>query len=73
MKQGDFPLYTKKKLDEIWKRWSKKKEEQKQSRQQEAKTIKPGPQKNYPPKGEKKASAPLTDDMLEQLKLKFGK
>jgi DNA polymerase-3 subunit epsilon len=32
MKQGDFPLYTKKKLDDIWQRWSKKKEEQKQAK-----------------------------------------
>lgn len=71
MKQGDFPLFTKKKLDEIWSRWSKKKEEQKQARQQ-AQPAKPQNQAPRPAKDTKPA-APVTNDMLEQLKMKFGK
>jgi len=69
MMQGDFPLFTKKKLGEIWQRWNKKKEEQKQARFQ-AQTPRsnnnPQPRKTEPAK-------PLTNDMLEQLKMKFGK
>ncbi|WP_410221341.1 exonuclease domain-containing protein [Pedobacter sp.] len=57
MMQGDFPLFTKKKLEDVWKRWSKKKEEQKQA----GKPQKP------------QAAKPVTSDMLEQLKMKFGK
>lgn len=70
MKQGDFPLYTKKKLDEIWARWNKKKEEQKMVKQQNQS------QKQAPtqarPQNEKPAT-PINQDMLEQLKMKFGK
>lgn len=70
MKQGDFPLYTKKKLDEIWARWSKKKEEAKQAKQQtqapRAETPKPAAKPQEPAK-------PINNDMLEQLKMKFGK
>ncbi|SFH02907.1 3'-5' exonuclease [Pedobacter insulae] len=65
MKQGDFPLYTKKKLDEIWSRWSKKKEENKQAKQQK-------PVFKAPRQPEKPAAV-VTTDMLEQLKMKFGK
>ena len=65
MMQGDFPLFTKKKLEEIWKRWSKKKDENKQARTQQA-APKPKPQDNKPAK-------PVTNDMLDQLKMKFGK
>lgn len=69
MKQGDFPLYTKKKLDEIWTRWSKKKEEAKQAKQQNQapKPENPRPQKPQEP------AKPINNDMLEQLKMKFGK
>lgn len=69
MKQGDFPLYTKKKLDEIWTRWSKKKEEAKQAKQQNQapKPETPRPQKPQEP------AKPINNDMLEQLKMKFGK
>jgi len=70
MKQGDFPLYTKKKLDEIWKRWSKKKEEQKQNRQQAARPA-DNTAKMQVPRPDKKPAMPVTNDMLEQLKLKF--
>lgn len=69
MKQGDFPLYTKKKLDEIWTRWSKKKEEAKQAKQQNQ-VPKPG---NPRPQKPQEPAKPINNDMLEQLKMKFGK
>lgn len=77
MKQGDFPLYTKKKLDEIWARWNKKKDLLKQERQQLAeanrsKQPQVKPQAAAPVKKEKPA-VDVTNDMLEQLKMKFGK
>lgn len=76
MKQGDFPLYTKKKLDEIWARWSKQKEEQKLARQQSQ--PKPQPRPQTPPQAQsrpqtKEPAKPISTDMLEQLKMKFGK
>jgi DNA polymerase-3 subunit epsilon len=67
MKQGDFPLYTKKKLDDIWQRWSKKKEEQKQSKIQNQTAANPTKPKNEP------IAKAINNDMLEQLKMKFGK
>lgn len=84
MKQGDFPLYTKKKLDEIWGRWSKKKEALKQERLQQAEANRPKPvQQDKPQNGVNQQARPqvkkdkpavaVTDDMLEQLKMKFGK
>jgi DNA polymerase-3 subunit epsilon len=90
MKQGDFPLYTKKKLGEIWDRWNKKKEklklekQQQQGQQSQAPkqaqphvANKPNPSQAKPafkpqPKKEKPA-VDVTNDMLEQLKMKFGK
>lgn len=83
MKQGDFPLYTKKKLEEIWTRWNKKKEQLKQEKQQQAVVNKPKPNQvpnpnakpnpsAAPPKKSKPA-VEVTNDMLEQLKMKFGK
>jgi len=100
MKQGDFPLYTKKKLDEIWARWNKKKEQARIAKitsapkpVSQAETAKPAhsapaavkpaqpaaqqPRKPYQqpqqqPKKEKPAVS-VTPDMLEQLKMKFGK
>ncbi|SDK95664.1 DNA polymerase-3 subunit epsilon [Pedobacter sp. ok626] len=83
MKQGDFPLYTKKKLDEIWARWSKKKDLLKQERQQLAeanrpKQAQPRPQQvqekgQAAPVKKEKPAVDVTNDMLEQLKMKFGK
>ncbi|WP_316766744.1 3'-5' exonuclease [Pedobacter frigiditerrae] len=68
MKQGDFPLYTKKKLDEIWARWNKKKEEAKAAKQQvQAPKVEQKPIKPQEP------AKPINNDMLEQLKMKFGK
>ncbi|RZM27853.1 MAG: 3'-5' exonuclease [Pedobacter sp.] len=77
MKQGDFPLYTKKKLDEVWTRWNKKKEMARAARQPQqvaAAAPRPQPQRSeaQPQKPAKPAVA-VTPDMLEQLKMKFGK
>lgn len=75
MKQGDFPLYTKKKLDEEWAKFNAKKNE----------TKAPKPQQNTPATASKpkfqpktqnnsdKPAQPINNDMLEQLKMKFGK
>jgi DNA polymerase-3 subunit epsilon len=68
MRQGDFPLYTKKKLEEIWTRWNKKKEDQRAAKQQ-SQAPKPVQTKPQP----EKPAAPINNEMLEQLKMKFGK
>jgi len=86
MKQGDFPLYTKKKLDEIWARWSRKKEQNKASKPyvqnkpifnkpnfNKAEGSKPAPGKPATPYKKDKPAVNVTNDMLEQLKMKFGK
>jgi len=129
MKQGDFPLYTKKKLEEIWVRWNKKKEHNKALKLQQQKQTpkaenadtnaaavspainadvavdkpqhpaanaaanpgatptkpaakpaakpqfrpKPNQYQQKPQQKKDKPAAPVTNDMLEQLKLKFGK
>lgn len=88
MKQGDFPLYTKKKLEEIWTRWNKKKElnraakipaaAQPPAAAQQAAARQTPPTggnnqvRNPQPKKERPALN-VTQDMLEQLKMKFGK
>jgi DNA polymerase III subunit epsilon len=75
MQKGDFPLYTKRCLEKIWIRWNGKKErlkietqtkisiEQKANQQVRA-------QVHQKPREEAK---PINTDMLEQLKMKFGK
>ena len=68
MMNGDFPLYTKRCLQKIWNRWNAKKEQLKAERQAEAATSRPAVQQK--PKEETK---PINTDMLEQLKMKFGK
>ncbi|WP_316839687.1 exonuclease domain-containing protein [Pedobacter gandavensis] len=83
MRQGDFPLYTKKKLEEIWSRWNKKKDQLKQEKQQQTVANKPKPVANAATSNVVKPAAPqekktkpavdVTNDMLEQLKMKFGK
>ncbi|WP_256010116.1 3'-5' exonuclease [Desertivirga xinjiangensis] len=89
MQQGEFPLYTKKCLEKIWVRWNGKKVLVKQETtktvsvenaegrpKQDAtkpyyqkKDFNPGFKK--PEKADK--AEPITSDMLDQLKLKFGK
>ena len=88
MKQGDFPLYTIKKLDEIWARWNKKKEELKYANKlqnQVTKSSSDSKIKQNEPKADEgvnkpqvlsqkpKEAAVVTSDMLEQLKMKFAK
>ncbi|WP_442587954.1 exonuclease domain-containing protein [Pedobacter sp. AW31-3R] len=92
MKQGDFPLYTKKKLEEIWTRWNKKKTPKaaaphaSKPAQPATKPAQPAspaaaqPRKPYQqphkPHHQPKKETPavsVTSDMLEQLKMKFGK
>lgn len=88
MKQGDFPLYTIKKLDEIWARWNKKKEELKYANKlqnQATKSSSDSKIKQNEPKADggvnkpqvlsqkPKEAAVVTSDMLEQLKMKFAK
>jgi len=109
MKQGDFPLYTKKKLEEIWTRWNKKKDLNRAARVPSAprpadqskprelgKPVEPGKTAETPkPAGQaarlqhqsgqqrkpyqqqqqkkEKPAVNVTPDMLEQLKMKFGK
>lgn len=79
MKQGDFPLYTKKKLEEIWTRWNKKKEQNKTPKPPVAPKTPVAPRPNFinnnpqPAAKKDKPAAEVTNDMLEQLKMKFGK
>lgn len=81
MKQGDFPLYTKKKLEEIWTRWNKKKD---LNRVPKAPAASAPVAHNQKPSGnpartaqqqprKEKPAENVTSDMLEQLKMKFGK
>jgi DNA polymerase-3 subunit epsilon len=65
MMQGDFPLYTKKKLEQIYKRLQTKKQQQPKP---ENKPVSPKINDTKPEK-----AGPITDDLLNQLKLKFGK
>ncbi len=88
MKKGDFPLYTIKKLDEIWARWNKKKDEIRYANKQQNQASKPlteikAKENSFKPKFNQpkteiaqqkpKDAAVVTTDMLEQLKMKFGK
>jgi len=73
MKNGDFPLYTKKKLDEEWAKFNAKKNENKAPKPQ---SNTPGNKPAYQPKPQpkpEKPAQPINNDMLEQLKMKFGK
>ncbi|WP_316796249.1 exonuclease domain-containing protein [Pedobacter agri] len=73
MKQGDFPLYTKKKLDEEWAKFNAKKNENRVAKPQpNAAAPKPQYQQKPQQKPDKPAQ-PINNDMLEQLKMKFGK
>ncbi|MGY3052133.1 DNA polymerase-3 subunit epsilon [Pedobacter sp. UYEF25] len=78
MKQGDFPLYTKKKLDEEWAKFNEKKNEERTSKAaaevkkvpvQHIETTQPV-RKEFKPK---QPAKPINDEMLDQLKMKFGK
>jgi DNA polymerase-3 subunit epsilon len=69
MLNGDFPLYTKRCLEKIWNRFNAKKEQLKTDRQNAAAAQRP---EQSPPQTHKEAK-PITNDHLEQLKMKFGK
>lgn len=88
MMQGDFPLYTKRKLEEIYKRWNAKKvAERQQARPAQPATPqftpKPAFQNNSPKsspqlnqqsyKKKEEPAKPVDEDMLAQLALKFKK
>jgi len=77
MLQGDFPLFTKKKLTEIWTRFNKKKDQARQEKQQQQQVGQPKPPQPARPQPQaaaaKKPAVDVTTDMLEQLKMKFGK
>lgn len=81
MQNGDFPLYTKRCLEKIWQRWNDKKaalRRENQAQQTQAKepsaeyknTVQQKPR--ISPKPQEKAQ-PINQNMLEQLKMKFGK
>jgi DNA polymerase-3 subunit epsilon len=70
MLNGDFPLYTKKCLEKIWNRMNAKKEQLRNERQAANTVARPEPVNPQKPKEEAK---PINTDMLEQLKMKFGK
>ena len=70
MLNGDFPLYTKKCLEKIWNRMNAKKEQLRNERQAANAAIKTESANPQKPKEEAK---PINTDMLEQLKMKFGK
>lgn len=87
MQQGDFPLYTKRCLEKIWVRWNSKKVlvkqetvrtvsvEGVQQNKPQYQGQKPNFQKKeYNPNHKKpEKSEPITNDMLDLLKQKFGK
>lgn len=97
MMQGDFPLYTKRKLEEIYKRWNAKRNAERQAAKpaQAASTAAPKPEavkpafnnnapktspqlnrpynNSQPIKKKDEPAKPVNEDMLEQLKNKFGK
>ncbi|MGO4877613.1 exonuclease domain-containing protein [Pedobacter psychrotolerans] len=72
MKNGDFPLYTKKKLDEEWAKFNARKNENKTPKPPQNPSA-PRPQFKKPQPKPEKPAEPINTDMLEQLKMKFGK
>lgn len=74
MQNGDFPLYTKKVLEEIWNDYRNKKKEQKQQQHEQRKAEQPrkAEHKERPARAAEPVK-PITMDMLNQLKGKFGK
>ncbi|GAA4084825.1 exonuclease domain-containing protein [Mucilaginibacter panaciglaebae] len=88
MMQGDFPLYTKRKLDDIYKRWNEKKKAERQQQPAPPKPVtqapntgeaKPAQQKNYQNpnyqqfRKKEEPAKPVDDDMLKLLADKFKK
>ena len=84
MMQGDFPLYTKKCLDAIWQRFRAKQKDQRAQSPAKPSVAKDargsqgvGDDRNggKPQYGShpKRKPGPITDDMLKDLRAKFGK
>jgi len=88
MMQGDFPLYTKRKLEEIYKRWNAAKQTERQTRNTQPQQPASHPPQNNnagkdfkrntnyqqkPFKREDKPAKPVDDDMLKLLAEKFKK
>ncbi len=69
MQNGDFPLYTKRCLEKIWKRWNAKKE----ALRSEKSTPKPAQVAQVEQPKRVEEAKPIDTDMLQQLKMKFGK
>ena len=69
IQNGDFPLYTKRCLEKIWKRWNAQKD---QIRMEKQATSKPQETTQVAP-NKKEEAKPIDVDMLQQLKIKFGK
>ena len=75
VQKGDFPLYTKRCMEKIWIRWNGKKERLKIETQTKVSIdhrSKPEVRPESPVKPKEEAK-PINSDMLEQLKMKFGK
>jgi DNA polymerase-3 subunit epsilon len=70
MLNGDFPLYTKRCLEKIWNRFNAKKEQLRIERHTATAPLKT---EQSTPQNPKEEAKPLTNDHLEQLKMKFGK
>ncbi len=75
MQNGDFPLYTKRCLEKIWVRWNAKKEQIRLERQAKLAAESQKTEQTKPPVQQKtkEETKPVNTDMLEQLKMKFGK
>lgn len=86
MMQGDFPLYTKRKLEEIYTRWNTKRQADRQAKPVEPKDMQqPAPSNNQQQKSYNKPNnnqsfkkkeepaKPVNDDMLKLLADKFKK
>jgi len=87
MMNGDFPLYTKRKLEEIYKSWNTKRQTDRLQKpaQPQSESVKPEaskptqqkaynkPYENKPFKKKEEPAAPVNDDMLKLLADKFKK
>ncbi|MXV52085.1 DNA polymerase III subunit epsilon [Pedobacter sp. HMF7647] len=73
MQNGDFPLYTKRCLERIWVRWNGKRVQLKKKTETTVTVEKVETAPSPRPEFKKQNTEPVTNDMLEQLKLKFGK
>jgi DNA polymerase-3 subunit epsilon len=75
MQQGEFPLYTKRCLEKIWIRWNEKRVvvKTKTTTVFERKPVQNNLSEQKPHQKKVEKSEPITHDMLDLLKQKFGK